>query len=646
MYPTKALQNDQASVIFSLLWHVNRELRHRGYKATVTVGMLQRYIPHRYTALGKIPRRCELRLKCPHPSCNSRMVMDWELVRVSEKYQVFREKIICSRSDCPLNTPDPLVQEMCRMTREAVYSSPPDILIANPDILNARLNVMGAEDPGALTILGKSAWICPECGTPHGYRPRTCKVCGAKITNIHYKHFSYPRVIVVDEAHQMRGGFGAQVSHLLTRLEEAIRFIKGLQEWRPLYFISSATLNNPEERARELVGAEIESVVLISAKSTGRTETYRVHVFIMPKVYSPEATVGRIFEVIYGGLSSIEQTKRAQLEERIRRVREQIFPDFPKNLPTVLVFANTIAEVNTLLGTARSFTACCPARPRIDGHSTDFKAERVEKEDGFTSGYYHALIATSGLEVGVDFDRVDIGIIYRMPFYITDYTQRIGRIGRRQHCLIFNIFMPDTPVDYFYYKNWKLLCEGELRELSMRNETYRIDRDNVEAVKRSAKRSVIDYIAIQPDAERLLSRSASSLISGSSILQVLEDLLRDPQLLEYVVKSLRTAKRELAKEVAQSFANRLLDDLWTRGTLLRAVKATVSGIRSLRTIEEQVEYDIYDVEDRHRELSYAFRHCTPGQVLSYRGVCLSIDTIDALRVFEYPQRELESEEEL
>lgn len=53
---------------------------------------------------------------------------------------------------------------MIRGSRDAIYSSPPDLLIANPDIINARLTLMGREDPAALTIFGKPAYICPRCG--------------------------------------------------------------------------------------------------------------------------------------------------------------------------------------------------------------------------------------------------------------------------------------------------------------------------------------------------------------------------------------------------------------------------------------------------------------------------------------------------
>ena len=636
MYPTTALQNDQSRIIFTFLWHMNTELSSRGYDTVISMGILQRYTPRRYVQIGHMPQQRELRLKCP--VCQvGRMLLDWssEPLREGDEYWVFREQIICANESCRLNSPDPLIQRMCRMTREAIYESPPDLLIANPDIINARLNALSKiDDPGSLTILGKEARICPTCGMPHAYPARKCKICGERLSSQNDMRFSYPKVIVIDEAHQMRGAFGAQASHLLTRLEESIRFINNLSSrWRPLYFVSSATLNDPIMRAAELTAFEREKVQLVPARPTGRVTTYRVHVFLMPKVYSPEATAARIFECLYVGVPStmVQASNVVQsIDERLQRAKQRAFGTAS---PATLAFANTIAEVNVLLGFTRRLTS---GQARIDGHSTDYAEDRREKEDGFSRGDYDALIATSGLEVGVDFDRVNVGMIYRMPFYITDYTQRIGRIGRRQHCLIFNIFVPDSPVDYFYFRNWKLLCDGNLRDTSMRNEAYRVDRNNIETIRRSARRAVIDFVTIQPEAEYLLHESVHRRIRNRTIFDALQSLLTSQQLLHYVRNALRVERIAEATREAQRFAQVLLQSLQVHRTLMDAIRVHMVGLKSLRTAESEVEYRI-EMERRPRSLCYAFRRCVPGQIISYRGLYFAVDTVQYRRVLEYPQ---------
>lgn len=641
-YPTIALQNDQASNIFKLLWNVNKELKQRtnDYSRVVSLGFLHGFVSKR--SGGGYEQ--ELRLTCP--LCGSRLQLNWKEIPDSKNKKIFREVIKCSKTSCVINdeksADQQLLSLMLRASREAIYSDPPDLLITNPDIINARLTLMGEEDPDSLTILGKPAFICHTCGAVYDRdtRPKKCEVCGSTSISQDKVTFSYPKIIVVDEAHLLRGAFGAQVSHLLTRLEQVIRKLNGLQSsWRPIYFVSSATLNNPEARVKELIAGDQRSIVVISAEPDEHEDEHeddntnkRIHVFIMPKLYSPDATLSRIVEAIYSDeISALAVEKKKDLNEQLGLIRRGLFRKRSEGKPSMLVFVNKISEANELLNYIRHIA------PKVNsnGHTTDYDKDRARVEDDFSRGNLDVIVATRGLEVGVDFDRVDIGVIYGMPFYISDYTQRIGRIGRRQHSIIFNLFMPDKPVDHFYYRNWKLLSDGFLRDEHMRSEAYKISRENPEAVRRSAKRSVLDMISTKANSGFLIKQSINA--EGGKYRQEIMNLISipDSDLEDFLKNSL---KLENIPEEAFSAAKNFLDDMGKKikdytsiRKLLKdddALKIQYGQLESLRTIEPETKYKyrIIEKEERERNLFYSFRHCLPGQIISYRGIFYVIDT--------------------
>jgi len=624
-YPTTALQNDQASIIFSLLWHINMQLLEK--KAPIlTMGMLHGHTPRREVKENTTPKEVELRLKCP--LCGSRLVISWQ----QKKTNVYLETIKCSNGSCRINIPHSsehiLLQNMVKASREAIYSYPPDILIANPDIINTRLMLGAREDPAALTILGKPAYVCELCGKVYDKRskPRKCKVCNH--TGFYRIEPEYPRIIVVDEAHLLRGAFGAQVAHVLTRIEQVLRTLHALNEnWRPIYFVSSATLNNPKNRAEELTASD--KIAIIPARLIEKEEpTLRVHVFVMPKQYSPEATTSRIIETIYAEAHALHKDYKKKYNLELQRLKNILY----NRLPATLVFVNRISEANELLSYIRNYV------PGVEsnGHTTDWGRDRAIVEDMFSRGDINIIVATSGLEVGVDFDRVDFGIIYGMPFYISDYTQRIGRIGRRHHSIIFNIFMPDKPIDHFYYRNWRLLSDGRLRDIHMRSEAYRINRENIEAVRRAGQRIVLDLISATQDMDRLLELSILSEGGRYSreILSILDGIERS--LASYVPKALMITKSSILN-IAINEAKNLIKDIKERlnvyGKLGRAIKEglkpTLRQLRSLRTIEPEVVYSFNPLGvERSRNMMYAFRHSLPGQVISYKGAFYSIDSYE------------------
>jgi len=139
-------------------------------------------------------------------------------------------------------------------------------------------------------------------------------------------------MIVIDEAHLLRGIFGVHASYVLTRLEAAIRRLNGLDaNWRPLYFVVSATLNKPEERAKELLTTRNLEFEHIEARYEPEPESapyVKYHIFLMPKAYASSATAMRAIQAV------CEYVKE---KDKIAELR------------SILLFVNKIAEANHLV---------------------------------------------------------------------------------------------------------------------------------------------------------------------------------------------------------------------------------------------------------------------------------------------------------
>ena len=68
-----------------------------------------------------------------------------------------------------------------------------------------------------------------------------------------YKNLKY---VVIDEAHHYRGVFGSNVAYLIRRLRRICNHYGSY----PQFILSSATLANPEEFSRNLVGVDFKEI--------------------------------------------------------------------------------------------------------------------------------------------------------------------------------------------------------------------------------------------------------------------------------------------------------------------------------------------------------------------------------------------------
>ena len=601
MYPTVALANDQADEMLKLIYFINSQLAD---EERISIGMLNQYVESRYSQQQRESGGSGLRLSCP--LCGDLLELVFE-IKGAQGSSFRIERARCRNPGCEINKV-PIANETLnsslRLTREAIYSGRPELLITTPDFINARLTLQGEEDPMALSILGKPFSYCMGCGRVYRLGGRECKDgCGGKL--VQANPGTPLKAVVIDEAHLFKGEFGAQVSHLILRMEKAIKEFHGSESYRPLHIISSATLNGAIDRASELVVCDRNRVLLVEPEPgqiSGSEPLFRHHVFLMPKTYRPDALAERALEVPFGCACGGQREGSALGRSK------------------TLVFVNSISQANDLVNHFRRMMGSRGVR--VGGHTTDWHRERAKVEDEFLKGQIDILVATRGLEVGVDFDNVSVGVIFGAPYYLSDYVQRIGRIGRKNDSIILNILTPDKNINFFYFINWHLLSDPGFRESHMRHESGMINNCNFVSLEKCAKRVAFDWLSVKYPLKGQLGIDV--------LVNEIEHYFRDCiQPLKLGSKTDDLVKR-LRDFVLRTNAWQLNDS----DRIIRELKRNKMGYLSdLRSFDDQVEVRIGSTDTKSKNLGVMFRRSMEGMIFSFKGRYYTVATVEGKPAF-------------
>jgi DEAD/DEAH box helicase domain-containing protein len=236
------------------------------------------------------------------------------------------------------------------------------------------------------------------------------------ITNfdtIHYHLFNrtkFSRIIrtskflVVDEAHIYTGVFGANIYHIIKRLERKI----GLQNKQKIQIIAaSATLTNPEEFCKKLFGREMNII-------HGRGRKGKINlVLLFPSFRSQRALMLDLLKHTCGSRHKTIAFNRSHLGSEL------------------LAFYSSKQGI--------------PIRVHRAGL---LPFERMSVEDSFKSGKLLAISATPTLELGIDIGDIDAIISDIVP--VNRLIQRLGRAARSgQEGYAFLAFGND-PISQYY----------------------------------------------------------------------------------------------------------------------------------------------------------------------------------------------------
>src|SRR6266480_3401999 len=224
------------------------------------------------------------------------------------------------------------------------------------------------------------------------------------------------RYVVVDEAHVYRGVFGSHVANVLRRLRRIAR-VYGSE---PQFLLASATIANPGELARSLLGVD---ATVVSGDAAPRAE--RTVAFWNPPLEDEEL-----------GL------RASPLGEASRLMADLV----SRGLRT-LCFAKSRRAAELI----HRFTA---DRLGDDSRLSPYRAgytpqQRRKIERRLLEGELLGVSATNALELGIDVGLLDCVLSVGFPGTVASLRQQWGRAGRRGHGLAVLIAGEDALDQYF-----------------------------------------------------------------------------------------------------------------------------------------------------------------------------------------------------
>ncbi len=273
--------------------------------------------------------------------------------------------------------------------------------------------------------------------TPQHLRPKIRDVSRVIITNPYAMHQYLPwhqkwrrifknlSFVVIDEAHVYRGVFGSNFAFLLRRILRLCDYYGS----DPLFILSSATIANPGDFSKKLVGKEFE---IVSDDGSARGRKY--FLFWNPPFIDLKKSVRA---------SSHQETKK-------------LFVSFINNKLQTLCFtvSRKMAELITRwareeLNEKGSYLARTIATYRA-GYLPE---ERREIEKNFREGILAGVVSTIALEVGIDIGSLDAVIISGYPGTIISTWQQAGRSGRGLDDSIACLVAFENPLDQYFMKH-------------------------------------------------------------------------------------------------------------------------------------------------------------------------------------------------
>ncbi len=269
--------------------------------------------------------------------------------------------------------------------RDRILSSPPNILIANPDIVHFQ---------------------------QLAYHP-TWERWWASL-----------RFIVIDEAHVYRGVFGSHVAHVLRR----VRRIAAHYGSDPVVVAASATIANAPALLEALVGRPTTEISGDASPRPNRDivvwrPRIRQETPLGPIYESVDETAARLLAAsLIAGRSAIAFAGSRVSVERIRRRTERALSERGRS---------------ELIGALASYRA---------GYDAD---RRREIEAQLRTGAVRGVVATVALELGIDIGSLDIAILAGYPGSMMSFWQQAGRAGRRDRDALILLVASQNPLDQF-----------------------------------------------------------------------------------------------------------------------------------------------------------------------------------------------------
>jgi len=333
-------------------------------------------------------------------------------------------------------------------TARAIYLFPTKALSRDQETALRALMTEAHLDGGAITYDGD---------TPGDARRSAREKTSILITNPDMLHtgilphhaswarlFANLKYVVIDELHTYRGVMGSHLANVLRRLERVARFHGST----PVFIMASATIGNPAEHARRMLGREV-ALVGESGAPVGNRQVV---------VYNPPVVNAEL------GIRASYTKTAVRLAADLIRAR----------VPT-LIFGQSRNSVEVMLKYLRDAVADDKIAPElIQGYRGGYLANtRRAIESGLREGSVLGVVATNALELGIDIGMLDAVVCAGYPGSIAALWQRFGRAGRRGEQSLSVLVASSAPLDQYFASLPQALVGAPIEEA-------RIDPDNIE----------------------------------------------------------------------------------------------------------------------------------------------------------------------
>ena len=224
-----------------------------------------------------------------------------------------------------------------------------------------------------------------------------------------FKHLEF---VIIDEVHTYRGVFGSHMAWVVRRLRRIAAYHGG----NPVFVMASATIGNPEELGRALIGRAGKVIT-----ETGAPRSTRHMLFLNPWDSAAYTACQLLEAALKRGLRTIVYTQSRKMTE--------------------LITVWTQPRLGVLAQKLSSYRA---------GFLPE---ERREIERRLSNGDLLGVISTSALELGIDIGDLDICILVGYPGSIMASWQRGGRVGRggRESAII--MIAQEDALDQYFMRN-------------------------------------------------------------------------------------------------------------------------------------------------------------------------------------------------
>ena len=276
------------------------------------------------------------------------------------------------------------------------------------------------------------------------------------------------RYVIVDEAHQYRGVFGAHVSLVLRRLLRLARRTQqprgnvregrrgggvgagghgGTKAGGPVVILASATSNNPAQHAARLIGDPDVVAVTEDGSPRGR------RTIILTEAGPADSSGGDAGENLAADTGRQADIHPGDRRRSITTEAALLMADFLVEGARTLVFTKSRAGAELVALRAQTELARV-GRPDLGARVAAYRAgylaaDRRRIELALDDGELLGVAATNALELGIDIGGLDAVITAGFPGTLASFWQQAGRAGRRNQAATVVLIASADPLDAY-----------------------------------------------------------------------------------------------------------------------------------------------------------------------------------------------------